>query len=355
MIAWVLTDLGQDPTYIIGSVSTNLQRNAHAGEGPDFVIEADEYDYMFLGLSPTIAVITNIEHDHPDIFPTPESFYAAFHSFTKMILPGGWLLACEDDPGARRLLQAENPFARLGYAIEKPDASLRAVNLRRNRRGGFTFDVKASTRKETGEPKSMAHIDLGVPGRHNVMNALAAFGVVHSLGLPGKAIAASLGKFSGTARRFEVVADTQGIVVVSDYAHHPTEIRATIAAARQRFPEYRLWAIWQPHTYSRVQALFDEFSTSFDQADQVIVTEIFPAREAEPAGGFSAKQIVLAMAHSQAAYAATLDAARDMLLEELQSGDAVLILSAGDADLLARQLEVALSARDPEQQKEAGG
>lgn len=346
MIAWVLTILGQDPSFIIGGISANLGSNAHAGEGPAFVIEADEYDHMFLGLLPTIAVVTNIEHDHPDCYPTPQDFFQAFEAFSERLLLEGTLVGCADDAGAQKLmsLALEKKRKVISYGIGAEGVGYQGQLLEANAHGGYDFILL-----RPGEHRSI-QISLQVPGEHNVRNALAAMAVADLLGLPFQSTADALGNFRGTGRRFELRGEANGVLIVDDYAHHPTEIRATLAAARGRYSDRRIWVVWQPHTYSRTRTLFDAFAAAFGDADHVVVLEIYAARESPPADGFSALSLVEKMKsyhHAEVVYAANLAQCRELLLERLEPGDAVLVLSAGDADQLSSQLLAALEGEIP--------
>lgn len=340
MLAWVLSEAGLDPSYIIGGTSNNLRTNAHAGAGADFVIEADEYDYMFLGLYPQIAVITNIEHDHPDCFPTPEAFYQAFETFSSQISPDGVLVACADNPGSSQLAARARSAGRrvLVYGLEGEGMDFKVENLHKNERGGYSFSLHGS------EEVDLAQVALCVPGLHNVENALAALAVAGELGISYQQAADILSGFSGTGRRFDVRGEPGGITLVDDYAHHPTEIRATLAAARARFGQRRLWAVWQPHTFSRTRALFDEFCAAFGDADMVMVTEIFAAREVAPGDGFSGQDVAQAMALQKSmigkpvVFAATLEQAAEKLQANLKIGDVVIVLSAGDATQISESL-----------------
>jgi len=226
MVTWVLTALGQDPSYIIGGTPANLGVNAHAGQGASLVIEADEYDHMFLGLKPYLAVVTNVEHDHPDCYPNAEDFYQAFAAFSRRIQAQGLLLACGDDPGATRLLEEarQGGIRAFAYGMGAVELDYRAENLAVNPEGGFTFDVTCYL-PEGFELRPA--IRLQVPGKHNVLNALAALAAAHQLGLPPDAAGVALGNYQGTGRRFEVRGEAEGIVVIDDYAHHPTKIQAT--------------------------------------------------------------------------------------------------------------------------------
>lgn len=341
MIAWMLTALGQDPSYIIGGVSTNLGKNAHAGSGSFFVIEADEYDRMFLGLRPQIAVVTNVEHDHPDCYPTPADFRRAFLDFVDRLSPDGTLLACADDPGADWLLEkaAARGIRCLAYGLDREEYAYLARDLKPENSGGYRFEAFC----QASGTISNVPVVLQVPGTHNVKNALAALAVADLLGLPLDAAAQALNEFRGTGRRFEVRAEVAGVVLVDDYAHHPTEIQATLSAARSRYPGRRIWAVWQPHTYSRTRALLPQFLTAFEQADHVLVTPVYAAREEAPRDGFTAAQVAEAILGCPADFVPDLEAAKEYLLANLHSGDVVLVLSAGDADQLNGLLLESLS------------
>jgi UDP-N-acetylmuramate--alanine ligase len=349
MIAWLLVRLGQDPSYIIGGTVKDLdKKNAHAGQGPAFVIEADEYDRMFLGLHPDVSVVTFLEHAHPDCFPTPGIYFEAFVDFIHNLRAGGVLLVAADSSEALRLAQLSKEEA-FSYGID-PAADYTAENLAANARGGFDYD--AYWKQPGGEKVYLAHISLQVPGEHNVKNSLAALAVIHrsvffadTAALLEKA-ARALAEFSGTGRRFDVQGEVDGITVVDDYAHHPTKIRATLAAARARYPERRIWAVWQPHTYSRTRLLLSEFAESFSAVDRVLVTEVYAAREkAADYEHFSALQVVEQMSHPGALFTGGLEETGDYLLQNLRPGDVMLVLSAGDADQISARVLAALRER----------
>lgn len=327
MVAWIFTRLGQEPSYIIGGVAKNLGNNAHAGSGPLFVIEADEYDNMFLGLTPHLEVVCTLEHDHPDFFPTPESYNEAFLRFVQRLEPDGVLLVCANDKGASWLGKnhSRTDIQCLTYGTST-DADYQAVDLTPNSKGGYDFNAMFR-----GE--SLAKVSLQVPGEHNALNALAALAVAHAQNLSLDQVAGALADFEGTGRRFEVLGEAHQIIVVDDYAHHPTEVRATLAAARARYPGRRLWAVWQPHTFSRTITLLDEFVAALALADRVVVTEVYAARE--HGQGFSSAAVVEAMTHPAAYFAPTLPDATEYLLAQLQPGDVLLVLSAGDADQIS--------------------
>jgi len=346
LIAWLLTALRQDPSYVIGGVSANLAGNAHAGGGEYFVIEADEYDHMFLGLRPWIEVVTNVEYDHPDCYPTPRDFAQAFEAFVDCLLPGGTLVACADDPGAASILgyARQHGHQAFSYSLRNQAADYSAREAQPNSTGGFAFDLYRSGRKALGP------VQLQVPGLHNVLNTLAALGVVDLLGLSLEEAAQACAGFSGTGRRFELRGEINGIAIIDDYAHHPTEIRATLVAARARYPGRCLWAVWQPHTYSRTRTLQSEFIDALQSADRVVITEVFAARERVPVDGYSSRQIAEALTRSPRFAAGgvyfepALTGASALLMGHLQPGDVVLVLSAGDADQISAQLVKGLSA-----------
>jgi UDP-N-acetylmuramate--alanine ligase len=329
MLAWTLADAGCDPSYIIGGVSKNLGNNAHAGKGPYFVIEADEYDGMFLGLTPTWAVVTNMEHDHPDCYPTPQDYIHAFRSFVSQVRPQGGLLVCGDEIDSTLLsAQVPSPARTLTYGLSPANTySAQALQVDSNGISRFTFAY-------LGQP--IIPVEMPLPGEHNVRNALAVLAVCHQLGVDLNRAASALQVFAGAGRRFDILGVSHQVTLIDDYGHHPTEIRATLQAARSRYPHSRIWAVWQPHTYSRTQTLFRDFVEAFHAADGVVVTEVYAARESNP--GFSASQLVQQMQHPLKHFSPTLDEAALFLEKNIQTGDVVLVFSAGDANLISVQL-----------------
>jgi UDP-N-acetylmuramate--alanine ligase len=337
LVAFILDRAGLDPTFIVGGVLADYGTNARAGKGQPFVIEADEYDRMFLGLKPSVAVVTNVEHDHPDIYPTLEKMQEAFRGFTNLLPPDGLLIACARDVFAKSLAQERQDLGRaaLTYGL-RPDDNFRADLPQPNGAGGYDFLVV-----KNNQTLGLARNRL--PGEHNVLNSLAALAVADHLGVPFNTARNALAEYRGVGRRFEVKGEAGGITVVDDYAHHPTEIRATLAAARRRFAGRALWVMFQPHTFSRTRALLADFATSFNDADHVVIVDIFRSREA-PDPTTSANDIVQAMKHSDARYIPTLAAAAEDLCARLKSGDVLVTLGAGDGDWVGMEVLKRLKA-----------
>ncbi|MDX2163300.1 MAG: UDP-N-acetylmuramate--L-alanine ligase [bacterium] len=327
MIAHMLIESGLNPGYIIGGTLSTTGTNGAAGAGRLFVIEADEYDNMFHGLRYDLAVITNVEWDHPDFFRTEDALFESFRRFlVGSRTAKAHVALCGDDRGAARLYNMVDDHA-IGI---RTYGSGTMTDLRLEADGTAIFRL-------AGTDITMR---LALPGMHNLLNALGALQALFMLhGFFARIdqatlerAAAALATFKGTGRRFERMGEMGGVIVINDYAHHPTAIRATLAAARERFPGHALWAVWQPHTYSRTRALWDTYLVAFDQADHALVTDIFAAREA-PEAGITAARFVdeLARLHPSAHHAASLDDAARHLIESVQPPAVIVIMSAGDA------------------------
>lgn len=323
MIASILLEAGRDPTFIVGGVIEGLNTNAQAGGGDSFVIEADEYDRTFLSLRPRVAVVTNIEHDHPDCYPTFADFRAAFEAFTGLLPDDGMLVACWDDHVVREIGERQRAAgATVAFFGLGEGAEWRAEEVRPNFAGGVDFLAMH-------DKQVLGLMRLRLPGTHNASNAMAALAVADYLGVPFGVTRSALTDFRGVGRRFEIKGEIDGVVVVDDYAHHPTEIEATLSAAQERFPGRPLWVVWQPHTYSRTKVLLEDFARAFDVADHVIVLPIYAAREVDTQG-ISSADVVAAMRHPDVRCASSLDEAMVWLGTEVQSGGVVLTLGAGD-------------------------
>ncbi len=319
MLVWALRALGADPTFAIGAVLDGPQgaTNAAPGSGAEMVVEADEYDRSFLRLHPDIAIITNIDYDHPDIFSTLEEYDRAFVDFVSGMRAGGTLVISADDPGCARVMgradwQPGGEVVTVGasphvaWRIERTDEGVRVV----------------------GKDDVAVSLVLRVPGEHNVQNASAALAALTALGYDASAAAAALADFPGVGRRFDLKGEANGVVVIDDYAHHPREIAATLRAARERFADRRLWAVFQPHTYSRLKALLPEFAIAFGDADRVMILDIYAARETDTLGVSADNLLELLPGGS----VLTRDPAHaaEQLAELVQPGDVVLTLGAGN-------------------------
>ncbi len=346
MLAWCLSQINLDPSYVIGGISKNLGKNAHAGSGDYFVIEADEYDGMFLGLKPDVLIITIVEYDHPDCYPTPESYFDAFKKLTGLIKPGGILIGDSDNSGVRRLMDESNScLQKITYGTAA-SATYLIENISHSSGCGVSFDLRSSS-SEPGQ-LNLQMITLPLPGNHNAHNAAAVLAAAHNLGLPVEKITSALEKYSGTGRRYDIQAIVNGVTIINDYAHHPTEIRATLFAARCQFPDRRIWAVWQPHTYSRTRELINDFKDAFMDSDHVIVTEIYASREKKQE--YSSREVVKLMNHPDARHIAELQDVSAYLIDHLMPGDVLLVLSAGDADQISKKVMDALQIRGENRQ-----
>ncbi len=332
LVAWILDQAGLSPSFIVGGLIGDFGTNARAGTGSTFVIEADEYDRTFMGLRPSVAVITNVEYDHPDCYPSVADYRQAFEEFAGLATE--LVIACQDDPVASQM--GPKGLPRLTYGIDK-GADWRAEDVRSNAAGGDDFLVL-----RRGELLGLVRNRL--PGIHNVRNTLAALAVADFLGVAFSQAREAVTGFRGVGRRFEIVGEVAGVTAIDDYAHHPSEIRATLAAARERFPRGEIWAVFQPHTFSRTRALLDEFANAFGDADHVIVTDIFASRE-KPDGSIRSDDLVKRMKHADARQIHTFDAVVDELAVRVRPGAVVVTLSAGDANRIGRDLLAELASR----------
>lgn len=344
MIAQILIASELDPTVIVGGVLPSLGTNGRYGEGDYFVVEADEYDHMFLGLRPEVAVITNLEHDHPDMFPTLADYEEAFRRFAALLPESGHLVICRDDPGVRHFLAnfdtGELEITTYGIAdddSDEPPPDYQALDLRANALGGTDFLVETE-----GQVIGLARLRL--PGEHNVLNALAAIAVAQDLNVDFVFIQRALAEFGGVSRRFQVVGEAGGVTIIDDYAHHPTEIRATLAAAKQRYPGRRIWAIWQPHTYSRTKLLLSAFATSFEDAERVVALDIYRSRETDTLG-ISTQSVLDVMNHPHAVHVPQREAAAQYVLDRVHPDDVVLTLGAGDGNVVGQWIVEGLQER----------
>ncbi|MCG2767110.1 MAG: UDP-N-acetylmuramate--L-alanine ligase [Anaerolineae bacterium] len=342
MIAFILERAGWSPTFVVGGIISGLDTNGRAGKGKYFVVEADEYDRCFLGLRPDIAVVTNIEMDHPDCYADLSEIRDAFTDYLSLVSDDGLVVICGDCPTALQVLSRLRP--RQGVAPEGITYGMgegnrwRATELTINQWGGTSFNVRI-------DDTLLGNFATGVPGRHNVLNGLAALAVTTECGVSADVAGEVLRDFHGVRRRFEYKGNVQDVLVYDDYAHHPTEIQATLAAARMQFPEREIWAVFQPHTYSRTLTLMDRFASSFGDADHVVITDIYPARERDSLG-VHAKQLVERMAHPDVHYIGSLDEVAEWLAPHLKPGAFLVTLGAGSITVLGGDVLRALGEQN---------
>ena len=345
MLALALSDLGQDPSYAIGAGLRGRGSGGHLGTGGVFVAEADESDGSFLAYHPRVAVVTNIEPDHLDHYGTPDAVHQAFADFADRIVPGGLLVACTDDPGAAALArQAAAVGTRvLGYGtlpVQGGPPEQVQVRVRELHGSGSRAELVATD--VSGRTSDPVELVLPVPGEHNLRNATAAWCAGRELGADPVALARVLGSFTGTARRFEDRGSAGGVRVVDDYAHHPTEVAALLATARQVAGAGRVLVLFQPHLFSRTEAFATDFARALTAADAVVLTAIFPARE-EPRPGITSA--LVAERVPGARYLADHEAAAHAVADLARPGDLVLTVGAGDVTALAPVILERIEAR----------
>ncbi|MBC8645929.1 MAG: UDP-N-acetylmuramate--L-alanine ligase [Thermoanaerobaculia bacterium] len=319
----VLTEAGFDPTIVVGGQVRILGTNARLGKGDFLVAEADEYDRSFLELTPVVAVLTNIEADHLDTYRDLADILDSFTIFANRVPFYGAVVACVDDPGVAGILPRIK--RRVVTYGESPQAMLRASEIALEA-SGTTFEVRE------GDTWSLGKVRLRLPGKHNVANALAAIAVGRELSIPFPVIARALAEFTGVVRRFETKGERDGVLVVDDYAHHPTEIAATLAAARQVYPRRRLVALFQPHLYSRTRDFAEDFGRALSACDVAVVTDVYPSRE-KPIPGITG-ELVAASArqagHARVVYVPEKEKVVSELERLVISGDLLLTMGAGD-------------------------
>lgn len=333
MAAWVFNQLDLDPSFIIGGTSKDLKSNAHAGKGKYFVVEADEYDFMFLGLAPDYLILTIVEYDHPDCYPTHAAYNNAFKELIRKMKKDGVLLVCADHTPTFKIGKWAEQFGTVLY-YGSSSGQYRLEDLHHKEQQGVGFRLYFPDGSKLDQ-------ELSIPGDHNASNAAAVLALIDRLGLSVEIASQALAKFSGTSRRFDIVGTFQGITLIDDYGHHPTEIRSTIQAARKKYPHNRIFTVWQPHTYSRTQELFEDYLEAFHDSDVVIVTEIYASRE--KIQDYSAKLVAGQIKNTNVHFIAALQDTTKFLLQELKSGDVVLVLSAGDANRINQDLSRELS------------
>ena len=338
MISCIAVESGIEPTVVVGGEVNSLGGNAQNGSGRFVIAEADESDGSFLKFAPLYAVVTNIENDHLDHYGTEENIYQAFKAFLGQIRDGGAAVICLDNPKLQRLEQ-ELTVPVVAYAIDNPQAEYQARDICSSEVGTEYSVYRNNT--------FVCKVSLMIPGRHNILNSLAAFATAQLLGIQPEQIVAALKHFVGAHRRFETKGKIDGIWVVDDYAHHPTEIAVTLQAARQTKPG-RLVCVFQPHRYTRTKLLLKEFGTAFRACDKLILTDIYSAGE-DPIPGIDsallAKEIKLDTG-VDAEYIADKKQIVTYLSDKLQAGDLIMTVGAGDIYLVGERLVEALKGRN---------
>ena len=350
LIAYMLWKAGLSPTFMIGGEVRGLATNAMPGEGPHFVVEADEYDRAFLNYHPNIAVVTNIEPDHLDIYGSFEELERAFDQFLAQIDTSGYLVACTDSPSVRACLSRRQallpptvgddmfyPVHVVSYGHHSPDADWTADDITQKGVDGLSFVVRY--RKQ-----SWGEVTTQLPGAHNVANSLAAIAVGEILGVSRADIVSAVADFRGASRRFELVGEAAGVTVMDDYGHHPTEIEATLSAARERFPGRRIVVLFQPHTYTRTTYLLSGFINCFKQSDTLFIAETYAARE-EPSAGMDAQTLAAEIHEPKAVYAGSVMESAKVVAETLQASDVFFTIGAGDVDKAGPEVLRLLRAR----------
>ncbi len=341
MISLVLTQCGLDPTFIIGGEVNDIGGNAKLGKGEFLVAEADESDGSFLKLEPYAAVITNIDNDHLDYYKNVEEIARAFQKFLSSLKPGGFAVLCTDNARVRELRPGKIEV--LTYGLEgTPDFRAEEVTQ-------TGFKTQAVIFRNN---RKLGRLTLAVPGLHNVQNSLAAIAVGMRLGLSFPAIVEALATFRGAQRRFQLVAQFNGIRVIDDYAHHPAEIRALLQAVVGLQPQ-RTIVVFQPHRYTRTYFLKEEFGEAFQGADLVIVTDIYAAGE-KPLDGVTSELIVEALRKNgqHVIYLGQLEAAEEFLLQEHRPGDVILTVGAGNVWTVGQNFARLLKDRSPKRSRD---
>ena len=342
MLTTILRHSGADPAYVIGGILTETGLGAGDGGGAMFVAEADESDGSFLMLAPELAIVTSVEADHLDNYAGLGQIQAAFAEFAARITPGGVLIACADDPGARALAAAaaRGRVRVHGYG-EKPGAGYRLTGVRQE---GMAVRFAVSGPGAGDGAAEPARLEVGVPGRHNALNATAAYAAALELGLsPGQA-AAGLAAYRGVHRRMEPKGEAAGVLVLDSYAHHPTELAADLRTAREIRPSGRVLAAFQPHLFSRTRIFAAEFGAALGLADEAFVLDVYPARE-DPEPGVSGLLVASAVPGGRAHFIPDRADVPAAVAAAARPGDLVLTMGAGDVTALGSLIVKALRQR----------
>jgi UDP-N-acetylmuramate--alanine ligase len=338
MITTVLRRCGADPSYVIGGILAETGLGAAQGSGTTFVAEADESDGSFLMLAPDAAVITCVEADHLDNYASLAEIEATFAAFAARISPGGLLVVCADDPGAAKVAAGlAVPGARVGRYGAGPDADYRV--------GAVSAAGMATEFELTGpSAPAPARLRLEVPGRHNAMNAAAAYALVAELGFDPAGVAAGLAAYRGARRRMELKGEVDAVRVLDSYAHHPTELAADLAAARDIAAGGRVIAVFQPHLFSRTRIFAAQFGAALASADEIFVLDIYAARE-DPEPGVTGALVADAVPGGRASFCPEMAQVPGLIADQAKPGDVVLTMGAGDVTALGPLIVANLQAR----------
>lgn len=337
MLTVALQSAGADPSFAIGGTINNAGTNAHSGSGSIFVAEADESDGSFLAYKPSGAIITNVELDHVDHFADEEAVFAVFEQFVDSIKPGGFLVACGDDSGVKHLLSQikRSDLKILLYGEDSNnDFRLDRINLA----------PTTSSAALTITGRKIGELNLAVAGKHNLLNAVAAFAAGSAMGIAEDKLITGLKSFTGTRRRFELKGEVAGVKVIDDYGHHPTEITVTLIAAKNLAQSGRVLVVFQPHRYSRTAVFSHQFAEALSNSDFTFLLEVYAASE-QPIPGVSSLLIIKDMKSDQAKFEPSMVQVVSEVAKMAKSGDVIITLGAGDVSSLGDPILQALANR----------
>jgi len=330
MVGAIFEDAGKDPTVIVGGIVKGRGTGATIGQGEYLIAESDEFDRSFLEMKPTSAIITNIDADHLDCYKDLNEIKDAFVQFANSVPFYGQVIICMDDAGNQDVLsRLRKPVVTYGFNRQ---ADYR-INTLSFEKGMPVFEV-------TGHDKSLGNFTLKVPGRHNILNATAAIALSLEENIPIEVVRTALAKFTGVKRRFEFIGEASGVLVYDDYAHHPTEVRATLQGIREAYPERRVVVVFQPHLYSRTLDHYENFGAEFMNCDELLVLDVYGSRE-QPVAGVTGALVATAAdrrGHRNVRFVPSKEDVLKILVSEKRAGDLVVLMGAGDVWKLGKQL-----------------
>lgn len=355
MVGTMLEEAGYDPTVINGGIVNSYGTNTRLGQGDWIVAEADESDGTFTKLPATVAVVTNIDPEHLDHYGSYDNIKAAFRRFIDNLPFYGFATLCSDHPAVQELLPHLSDRRVLTYGFN-PQADVRVSNVRTEADGNH-FDVTFAAWLSDGKEETLRDVFLPMLGEHNILNSLAALSIAHEMGVPAPIMKKAMANFSGVKRRFTKTGVSNGITVVDDYAHHPVEIKAVLKAARQAVEKTgkKIIAVMQPHRFTRLHDLFDEFCTCFNDADSVIIADVYKAGE-DPIEGADKEHLaegVKIRGHKQVQTLSSPDVLAELVADQAEDGDYVICLGAGDITKWAYALPEQLDAAFAKKQKQS--